>query len=109
MTLKFSTPNQDEIDTVVLFEIDSVEYRVPAKPRAGIALQYMKESRNNNDVAVTNLLINLLGEDNYDTLTNWDGLSFDILQAIITACVELMSGPVEDPKDSMKRSTRKSA
>jgi len=46
-----------------------VDYTMPAKPNAGLALRYLKMARQNADFAFSWLLETALGEEGYDALT----------------------------------------
>lgn len=53
------------------------EYTMPAKPNAGLALQYLKQARINSDNAASWLLETALGSEGYDALTDELGRESD--------------------------------
>lgn len=84
-------------DTVVLFELDGREYRVPARPRAVVALRYLRAVRDKgSDVAAATLLTELLGTDGFDALCEYEDLTADQFKTIMTAAQKLTMGSMEE-------------
>jgi hypothetical protein len=84
-------------DTVTLFELDGREYRVPARPRAVVALRYLRAVRDKGtDVAAAALLTELLGVDGFDALCDYDDLTGKQLKEIMAAATKLTLGSVEE-------------
>jgi hypothetical protein len=84
-------------DTVVLFELDGREYRVPAVPRAAVALRYLRNiKRKSTDYAAATLLEELLGVDGFDALCEYDQLKTDQFKAIMAAAQKLTMGAFEE-------------
>lgn len=54
-----------EPDTIV----ERTDYTMPKKPNAGLALAYLKQARQNADVAMSWLIETAIGEEGYDALT----------------------------------------
>lgn len=57
--------SEPEPDTIV----ERTDYTMPKKPNAGLALAYLKQARQNADVAMSWLIETAIGEDGYDALT----------------------------------------
>lgn len=83
-------------DTVVLFELDGREFRVPAKPRVTVALRYLRTVRDKGtDVAAASLLTELLGVDGFDALCEYEDLTVDQFKSIMDAAQKLTMGAIE--------------
>jgi hypothetical protein len=84
-------------DTVVLFELDGREYRVPAEPRAAVALRYLRNvRRKTTDYAAATLLEELLGVDGFDALCEYDQLKPEQFKGILAAAQKLTMGAFEE-------------
>jgi hypothetical protein len=84
-------------DTVCLFTLDGKEYHVPAKPRAAIAVRYLRNvKRMSADYAAAALLEELLGVDGFDALCDYDTLTSDQFKAILVAAQKLAMGSFEE-------------
>lgn len=58
-------------EMVTIFEIDDVEYQIPAKPSPAVLIKFMREARSKKigrAQAAENLLVTLLGQDALDAL-----------------------------------------
>jgi len=88
-----------EVETVVLFSIDGVDYTIPKKPRVNIALRYLKMAREEGPEAAQGYLLEaLVGEEAYEALMNFDDLDSETLGAIAEAAQKLTLGGLEAPK-----------
>lgn len=84
-------------NTVVLFELDEREYRVPAKPRAVIALRYLRAvRRGGTEAGAAQLLTDLIGVDGFDALCEYEDLESGQLKQIMEAAQKLALGAVEE-------------
>lgn len=84
-------------DTLVLFELDGREYRVPARPRAVVALRYLRAVRDGGtEKGAAQLLTDLLGADGFDALCDYEDLQPEQLKAIMDAAQKLTLGSVEE-------------
>jgi hypothetical protein len=84
-------------DTIVLFELDGREYRVPARPRAVVALRYLRAVRDKGtDVAAATLLTELLGVDGFNALCEYEDLTAEQFKAIMDAAQKLTMGAMEE-------------
>jgi hypothetical protein len=81
---------------VPLFEIDDVVYTVPAKPRVNLALKFMWQSKTlGQDTAAMNILEDLLGTEGFEALVNYDDLTPQDLEAVVTRATKLLMGSLE--------------
>jgi hypothetical protein len=95
-------------DTVVLFELDGREYRVPARPRAAVALRYLRAVRDGGpERGSAQLLTDLLGADGFDALCDYEDLSGDQLKAIMDAAQKLTLGAMEDAFGGNSRGSKR--
>lgn len=88
-------------DTVCLFVIDGREFHVPAKPRAVLAIRYLRDLRRKGaDHATAALLEGLLGPDGLDGLCEYEDLTQDQFKDIMQAAQRLTMGAMEDEGNS---------
>lgn len=91
-------------DSVVLFELDGREYRVPARPRAVIALRYLRAIRKGGtELGSAQLLTDLLGVDGFDALCEYEDLEPGQLKAIMAAAQKLSLGAIEEAFEGNSR------
>lgn len=84
-------------DTVVLFELDGREYRVPNRPRAAVALRYLRAARTGDQaMASAQLLTDLLGADGFNALCDYEDLLPGQLKQIMDAAQKLVMGGMEE-------------
>jgi hypothetical protein len=97
--LRLTSASSEPVDTVPLFEIDGVEYSVPRKPRANIALKYLAtlEARG-PEIASVYLMRAVLGDEGYAALSNCDSLTEAHLEWLIETLHGLVMGTTEAPK-----------
>ena len=88
-------------DVVHLFTLDEVDYFVPKEPRANVTLKYLRMARRDPSGAQGWLLEQMLGEDAYTALMEWDGLTTAILLKLLAVVEKLavdaseaVSGPL---------------
>lgn len=92
-----SKVTEEKADMVDLFSIDDKVYQVPAKPRVNVALKYLTNVKElGNAVAEMQLLEDLLGEEGYRALSEFDGLTAADLSAVSEAAARLVLGALED-------------
>lgn len=88
-----SSPKAKDETVVVLFEIDGTEYTVPARPRANISLQFMRDLRSvGENIAVANMLTALLGEDGFNALADYEDLTMEQMKQVIDVAQRLIFG-----------------
>ena len=94
--LKSKTVEREMVD---LFSVDGTVYQMPVKVGAGMALGYMKMTRTHGqDAAMGWALVNVLGTDAYDALTNCADLEVEDLEAIMKVVHDNVMGAVEAGK-----------
>lgn len=97
IVLPASTASTLEQDMVVLFELDGREYRVPARPRAAVALRYLRAIRDGGvQSAAAQLLTDLLGADGFNALCDYEDLTPQQLKTIMEAAQKLTVGSLEE-------------
>jgi hypothetical protein len=95
-------------DTLVLFELDGREYRVPAKPRAVVALRYLRAVRDGGtEKGAAQLLTDLLGADGFDALCDYEDLQPEQLKSIMDAAQKLTLGSVEEAFGGNSRGSKR--
>lgn len=97
-----TTPEEERVDpgSVLIFELDGVEYRIPNKARPSLGYGYMRRIRKDGAVAAEAwMLEKSLGEDALEALENYDDLTDaedkrikERVQAIILGGAELPKG-----------------
>lgn len=88
-----------EQDMVPLFEIDGVEYSVPRKPRANIALKYLSTLEERGpELASVFIFRAMLGDDGYRALSNCDSLTDEHVEWLLETLSGLVMGTTEAPK-----------
>lgn len=92
--------NDEEVEErVVIFHLNGTDYSVPKKPRINLGLKFSYERRAfGTDVAVSSLLRAMLGDEGFDALMGYDGLTEDDLEAITTICSRAAMGKLEAQK-----------
>lgn len=97
VVLPASTAAVLSADTVVLFELDGKEFHVPAKPRAAVALRYLRAvKQGGQQLASAQLLTDLLGAYGFDALCDYEDLTPKQFKAILEAAQRLSIGAMED-------------
>lgn len=100
MAVNLTTQKTEESEMVELFSIDDKPFMVPKKPRLNIALKTMKLMRENEDAAAVYMLEALLGEEAFDALAEYEGLTPEVFQLIVEEATKLVFGDKESPKAS---------
>ena len=84
-----------EVEMVPVFEVDGDVYQVPKVPSAGLALGYLEiQSTQGPDAAVYWMMVEMLGEEGYDTLKNHPDLEREQMDAIISYIEKKVLGSV---------------
>lgn len=91
-----SKKDNNEAKMVDIFEIDGTTYQIPAKVRVNISLKYMRNIRKyGQEYAAGELLEDMLGEKAYEALMNYDDLTAEDLEAVMSAVQEVALGGLE--------------
>lgn len=91
-----TTQPAEPVELVTLFSIDDREYKIPARPRANLALRHLGLVRElGADMANVGLLHELLGAEAFDALAGCEVMTQDQLADIGNAVMRLTMGPLE--------------
>jgi uncharacterized protein YihD (DUF1040 family) len=95
--LNSSQGGSENEEQIQIFSIDGKEYTIPAKPRVNVALKYLHDAKHKSeDIAAAGLLENLLGEEGYEALMNYEDLTADQLKAIMKIVQKVALGSMEE-------------
>lgn len=90
--------SNEKKDRIVLFTIDDREFTVPAKPGMRVALKFLNEmKRSDNEMfGMLQLLQDMLGDDQYNALLDYEELSDELVGKIAEQCVTLALGNAQE-------------
>lgn len=97
----YTKKTTDTVEMVPLFSIDDVDYLIPARPNALMALRFLEEVKRtgSQDMAMGVLLEELLGAEAYQALLAFQGhMEPDELAQLFQAAQAAVVGLVEVPK-----------
>lgn len=104
-----STGDRSDEEMVVLFTLDDVEYKVPARPRVNLSLQYLTDARQfGEQLAQMMLLEKMLGPDGYEALSSWEDLTAEQLGEVADYAARLALGALEGSQGNDKSGSKKS-
>lgn len=85
-------------DRIVLFTIDDQEFTVPAKPGMRVALKFLNQMKktDNEMFGMLQLLEDMLGEEQYNALLDYEELTDDLVGKIAEQCVSLALGNAQE-------------
>lgn len=94
--------NESPVDDGSPATVDTV-YTMPAKPNPGIALEYMRQARQNADLAASWLIEEQIGSDGYTALVEEmqmldDAEASALFEAIAIRIRDVSMGGLEAPK-----------
>jgi hypothetical protein len=99
-----TSPGGAERKRAPLFYIDDVEYSTEINPSPARGLKYLHLLRTEGaDVATQYMLETLIGVDGYKALMEYDELTDEHLEQVITAASKIMLSSVEGPKEPPKK------
>ncbi|MHB1957081.1 MAG: hypothetical protein ACYCOU_25475 [Sulfobacillus sp.] len=91
----------EEAKRMPLFYIDDVEYTVPAKPAPNIGLRYLYLLQTEGEAAANFFLLNsLLGDEGYKALMEYDKLTQEDFDSVMSRAVFISIGPKEPNRNS---------
>jgi len=91
-----SKANDEDTEMVEIFEIDGRGYSIPSRAKVNEVLRYLRTLRKENeDVANAELLERMLGEDAYEALMEFEGLTQENLKEIMAIVQHVVMGPAE--------------
>lgn len=98
-----------KVETVVLFKLDGVEHRVPARPRMNVALQYLADVREFGQfIADISLVEKMAGPEAWAALSAHDDLTPSQFGEVQEYAVKLCLGALEEtPKGNGGRGPKK--
>lgn len=89
-----------EDERIDLFRIDGVVYTMSVRPRANTSLKYAWIAREKGiEAAYSYALEALIGDEGYQALMNFSGLTQDALNQIVAAASKIMAGAAEPDED----------
>jgi hypothetical protein len=105
-----SVPDSPEPERIEAFSINGKVYSINPKPKTNAALRYVHLARTRgSEIAIDYMLEVLLGREGYEALMDFDDLTEEQLEQVITAASKIMTGALEAPKEKPSRGSRKSA
>lgn len=88
-----------EEDRIVIFHIDGKDYSVPRGSRINVGLKFSRDRKKYGaDVAVASLLESMLGEDGFEALMSFDGLTDVDLETVTAICSRAAMGKLAAQK-----------
>lgn len=89
----FSEDADPEPDLVEVFRLDGRSFSIDRNRGAGVAMRMLKMMRNQGEnAAVANFLIEVLGDEAFDALSNFPGVGVGTLQKVMLACSKALLG-----------------
>jgi hypothetical protein len=102
--LRLSSKDEgEEVEYVTLFELDDKPFQVPKNPSPTVGLRYLHILRHEGEgQAAYFMLSKMLGEKGYDALMDYEKLTQDQYDFILTAAIRIATGKTERPKGNQK-------
>ena len=92
-----TTPPDEAEETIELFRLDGVSYRIPRAPRVAYAMRMLEDiEAHGAGVANLRLLRNLIGAEAFTALSQYDRLTKEQLELVSKAAMSHVLGGVED-------------
>lgn len=91
---------EGDIGRVELFTIDGETYTIANKPRANLAVGYLRRAAVNADAAMGYLINEVLDEDALEALEGCDDMTQDDMTSIFQVIQRVALGGLEAPKGS---------
>lgn len=86
----------EEEERIVIFHINGKDYSVPRRSRINVGLKFSRDRKKYGaDVAVAGLLESMLGEEGFEALMSYDGLTGEDLQEVTAICSRAALGKLE--------------
>ena len=84
------------VEMVDLFHLNGKTYQVQGKPRVNLALKFMWQRKTVGELeAASNLLVEMLGEEAFQTLMEYEDLTPEILEQVCSAASKVAMGELE--------------
>lgn len=87
-----------EVERIVVFTLDDVDYSMPNKPRPNVGIEYLRRARENAETAALYLLEEALGADAVAALAGHEDLTDADFKAVMATVQRVMLGGLEGPK-----------
>jgi hypothetical protein len=102
--LKLSSKDEgEEIEYITLFELDDRAFKVPKNPSPTVGLRYLKILKEEGEgQAAYYLLNNMLSEEGYEALLNYEALTQPQYDFILAAALRIATGKTERPKGNQQ-------
>lgn len=99
----------EPVEMIDLFELDGEMYQIPAQPKINMVLKYLNMARTESeDKAIGWLLEQMVGEDAYHALMDFDDLTADQLKTIMMVVENTAMGALENPSKPSRNGRKKS-
>ena len=90
---------ESEDDRIVVFTLNGVDYSIPRRVNMSIGLRFIRDrARFGSDVAIVNLMEEMLGEDGYNALLSYDGVTDKDFETITEVLSRAAMGKLEAQK-----------
>jgi hypothetical protein len=104
-----SKTEAEEVEYLTLFEIDDRKFEVPKNPSPTVGLKYLHIMKHEGEgAAAYYMLTTMLSEEGYEALMNYEALTSDQYDFILTAAVRIATGKTERPKGPKNRQNGRS-
>lgn len=88
---------EDTGERVTLFHLNNKDYTIPKAPRPNLALKFLWQRKTVGEMeAASNLLGEMLGEEAFMALMEWEGLTSEILEKVCNAAAMTAMGQMEN-------------
>jgi hypothetical protein len=103
--LRLSSKDEGEpIEYLTLFEIDDKEYQVPKNPSPTVGLKFLHIMKTEGSQAAAYfMLTTMLSPEGYEALMNYDKLTQEQYDFVLSAAVRIATGKTERPKGKQSR------
>lgn len=96
MSLELVTSPESDVDTIELFKLDGVSYSIPKKTRVNLQLKFIRKVRKEGDtVAGAWLIEELIGEEGFTALSEYEELKKEDFDAVLKAARMVVFGETE--------------
>lgn len=86
-------------ERIPVFYLDGVEYTIPKRVNMSIGLRFIRDrAKYGSDVAIVNLMEEMLGQEAYEALLNYDGVTEEDFEQITMILSRAAMGKLEAQK-----------
>lgn len=91
--------DRDPVERVVLFSLDDQEFSIPRKFPVNLGLKVIRTMRRQgSEIAMAELLEEVIGADAYEALVNYPDLEDDDIARLMKIVTDLALGSLDGPK-----------